>query len=249
MHLRVKPSLGGALALWAGSDHYDLTDALRREPFTLPTHEVKKVYRMDSARLPWLPQFRRYAVEYSSGRRDCFVLLPELPPELIQKEEPEQISFYQAAALLMEHVRREPTVFLLPLVVPVGFFLCVALFGLWNQLVLHNLDFLSFFVRPGCDVGCVRKVLSIHSLVALLFLLQFLMLFLPIGLWLFQAPRYRSALNYRMIQSYSAATMVVGAVIFAQLVVFFPFRQYGRFVELGFHPKIEKAFADLKAKK
>lgn len=237
------------MALWAGSDHYHLTDALRREPFTLPTDAVKKVYRLESARLPWLPQIRRYAVEYSSGSRDCFVLIPELPADLAETSQPEEISFYQAAALLLEHVRREPTVFLLPLVVPFGFFLCVALFGLWNQLVLHNQEILSFFVRPGCDAVCVRKVMSIHSLVALLFLLQFLMLFLPIGLWLFQAPRYRSALNYRMIQSYSAASIVVGAVIFAQLVVFFPFRQYGRFVELGFHPKIEKAFADLKAKK
>jgi hypothetical protein len=71
---------------------------------------------------------------------------------------------------------------------------------------------------------------------------------LPIALLVFQAPRYRSAVNYRMIQGYSLATVVVGFVILGQLLAFFPFRQYGRFLELGFDPKVERMISNLKHK-
>jgi hypothetical protein len=50
------------------------------------------------------------------------------------------------------------------------------LFGLWNEYVLHSDTILGFFARPGCDETCVRKVLSIHSLVGLLFFIQFFFL-------------------------------------------------------------------------
>jgi len=43
--------------------------------------------------------------------------------------------------------------------------------------------------------------------------------------------------------------VVVGFVILGQLMAFFPFRQYGRFLELGFDPKVERMISNLKQKK
>jgi hypothetical protein len=120
--------------------------------------------------------------------------------------------------------------------------------GIWSDEVLHNPDILSFFARPGCDTGCVRSVLSIHILVGILFFVQLMLLFMPILLLFFQAPRYRSALNYRMVQSYSVVTVILAAFLFVQLVAFFPFRQYGKFVGLGFDPKVVRLISNLKAK-
>jgi hypothetical protein len=245
---RFTPGRAGAWSLWAGSDHYSLWEAATRAPFSLPLDKVRNVYRIESPAWPFVGEFSRFAVEYGSAERDCFVLLQELPPELAGRA-PERITLAAAFGRLTDHIKREPTILFLPLALPSAFFLTLALFGLWNEYVLHNHDLLAVLARPGCADDCVSKVLSIHSLVALLFLLQSVMLFLPVGLLLFQAPRFRSALNYRMLQSYSLASVVIGAVVFAQLVAFFPFRQYGRFVELGFDPKVERALSGLKNRK
>ncbi|RZA04644.1 MAG: hypothetical protein EOP11_14625 [Proteobacteria bacterium] len=243
--LQFTPGRAGAWSLWAGSDHYGAWDAFRRAPFSLPLEGVLKVYRIEASFLSGLPIFARYAVEYRSEERICFITIPDLP-SVLSSHPVEVLSTGAAMAQLGRHLRKEPTIFFLPLAMPLVFFLTMALYGLWNEYVLHNQDLLSLLARPGCERSCVGKVLSIHSLVALLFLLQSVMLFLPLGLLVFQAPRYRSALNYRMIQSYSLASVVLGAVIFAQLLAFFPFRQYGRFVELGFDPKVERALNSLR---
>lgn len=243
---RFIPGRATAWGLWAGSDHYSVWDALTRAPFTLPLEEVSRVSRIEAP--AWPLEISRYAVEYRSAERDCFVILPECP-EPLRDREAERVSFASVLGRLAAHVKREPGILFLPIVLPVAYFLTFALFGLWNEFVVQNRDLASLLARPGCAEECVTKVLSIHSLVALLFLLQSMMLFLPMGLLLFQAPRFRSALNYRMIQSYSLVSVVFGAVIFAQLVAFFPFRQYGRFVELGFDPKIERVLTNLKHKK
>lgn len=230
-----RPSILRAFALWAGTDHYSLHQALRRAPFTLPERAIKSVYNVR-----YLGSSRS-VVLYHSGERDCVAILPFA-------EGGEPLSLAGFSGLLLAQVRKEPSVLLLPLALPVAFSLVVILFNLWNSLVLHNAEFLSLFVQPGCDISCARKVLSIHSLVALLFFLQTMMVALPVALLLFQAPRYRSAINFRMIQGFSFASVLVGAVIFAQLLAFFPFRQYGKFTELGFHPKVEKAFSILRQK-
>jgi hypothetical protein len=121
--------------------------------------------------------------------------------------------------------------------------------GLWDEHVLHNPYVQGFFANPGCDANCVSKVLLIHSVVGFFFLVPpLVLLFLPVLLLLFQAPRYRSALNYRMVQSYSLASMVVGVCLMVFLMAGFPFQQYGRFLELGFDPKVDRALSNLKSK-
>lgn len=242
------PGRAEAWGLWAGADHYSLVEAFRRAPFALPLDQIARIYRVESPPWPGFPRVSRYALEYRSKERECFVLLGELPAEL-RSAALDTLSVTAAFSRILSHVRREPTVFLLPLALPLAFFLAMALFGLWNEYVVRSPELNTFLARPGCTATCVRKVLSIHSLVALLFLLQSLMLFLPMALLFFHAPRYRSTVNYRMIQSYSLASVIFSAVIFAQLLAFFPFRQYGKFVELGFDPKVERALNALKAKK
>lgn len=237
-----------SLALWAGSDHYSLKEVWSRAPFFLPVDRVTRVYEVRAKSLFGLGKSVYYAIEYSSESRDCFITLENLPKEL-EKRERAKIKPPGAALLLMRHCWREPTAMLLPLVIPLFLAAMILGLGLWNEIVLHNETILQFFARPGCDTECVRKVLSIHSLVVFLFLAQLSLMFLPVLLLLFQAPRYRSALNYRMIQSYSICTVVVGIVIFAQLLSFFPFRSYGRFVEMGFDPKVERLLSNLDKKK
>lgn len=244
----VNPSRLGALSFWAGSDHYSLSQALKRERFFIPIGRVSKVYEVRAKPLIGLGSPRNYAVEYSSGKRDCFITMEELPAELRDAKRI-VISPLGAMRLVMSHLRREPTVLFLPLLAPFFMGLMIGLFSLWNDLVLHNPDVLAFFANPACEANCVRKVLSIHSLVGLLFLLQITALLFPLALWYFQAPRYRSVVNYRVIQGYSLAGAVVGAIIFVQLMFFFPFRQYTRFVEMGFGPKAERLLSNLNNKK
>jgi hypothetical protein len=235
------------LSFWVGSDHYSLAQALRRECFLIPVGRVARVYEVRARPLIGLGSPRNYALEYSSGRRDCFITMEELPPELAHAEKT-VISPIGALRLLMEHLRREPTVLFLPLLMPLFMGMMIVLYSLWNEYVLRNPEVLTFFANPGCDLNCVRKVLSIHSLVGLLFFLQIMAVLLPFLLLWFQAPRYRSVVSYRVIQGYSLAGVTLGAVIFIQLVVFFPFRQYTRFVEMGFGPAAERTVANLKNK-
>ena len=241
---KVTPSWSGALALWAGSDHYGLGQVLRRAPIELPIEKVTKVYEIAAKPLIGLGGGAKFAVEYRSEFRDCFVTLEQLPANL-QACPRSTINPPGAFLQFFRHCSREPSALLLPLAVPFFTMVMMIMLGLWNDHVLHHPDVLAFFANPGCDTHCVEKVLRIHSMVAFLFLVQFAMVFLPLALLFFQAPRYKSALNYRMVQSYSFTTIVVGCVIFAQLVVFFPFKQYGRFLGLGFDPKVERMLNNL----
>jgi hypothetical protein len=78
----VTPSWSGALALWAGSDHYSLAQAFRREQFFLPIDRVSTVYQIHARPLIGLGGGAKFALEYSSEMRDCFVTLEYLPEEL-----------------------------------------------------------------------------------------------------------------------------------------------------------------------
>lgn len=244
----VIPSWTGALAFWAGSDHYGLLQAIRREPFLLPIDRVNKVYELESKPLIGLGASARFAIEYSSERRECFIALESLPDELRELDR-EKIRAPGTMLVFLRHSWREPTALLLPFFIPFFTMMMMWMLGLWNEHVLHHSDVLGFFANPGCDQVCVAQVLRIHSMVGFLFLVQLSFVFLPIGLLVFQAPRYRSAVNYRMIQGYSMATIVVGSFILLQLMAFFPFRQYGRFLEMGFDPKVERMISNLKQKK
>jgi hypothetical protein len=244
----VIPSWTGAWAFWAGSDHYNLRQVLARAPFELPIERVTKVYDLESKPLFGLGGKARYALEYRSEHRECFVTLEELPQEL--REMPRtKIKAPGTLLVFLRHSWREPTALLLPFLIPFVTMMMMWMLGLWNEYVLHQNDLLAFFANPGCNKDCVGQVLRIHSMVGFLFLVQLSFVLLPIVLLLFQAPRYRSAVNYRMIQGYSLATVVVGFVILGQLMAFFPFRQYGRFLELGFDPKVERMISNLKQKK
>ena len=161
----------------------------------------------------------------------------------------QEISMGTYYLLHLEKCWREPSVLFLPLLLPIFMGILMTLFGVWDQFVLHNPDLLQFFSRPGCEANCVRRVLSIHSLVILLFAVQLVILFLPMTFLWFQAPKYKSALNFRILQAYSTALVFVGVFVFAQLVVFFPFKQYTKFVELGFDPKVVRAISALKQDK
>jgi hypothetical protein len=245
--VRIDPRWSGALAFWAGSDHYSLKQAVFRAPFYLPVDRVLRVYEVKAKSLIGLGSPTRYAIEYQSERRRCFITLERLPEELEGRER-KTTNPPGAALLFFQHCWNEPSALLLPLLIPFFLGFMIVLLGIWNEFVLHNREVLSFFAKPGCDLDCVRKVLSIHSLVLFLFLAQISLVLLPIGLLVFQAPRYKSALNYRMIQSYSLVTVVVGVVVLGQLITFFPFRQYGRFVGLGFGPKVERVLSKLNQK-
>lgn len=243
----IKPGWVGAFALWAGSDQYGFAKALRREPHSLPADQVTNIYVIEANSIFGLGGTYRYAIEYISEQRECLVSVQELPHELVIRE---KIALHPIGAglLFLKSCLREPSALLMPLALPVILASMMILFGYWNDYVLHNQEVLSFFAKPGCDESCVRKVLSIHSLVILLFMLQFVILLLPLALLFFQAPKYKSAFNYRLTQTYSIATVVVGMVVFVQLMAFFPFKQYGRFLEMGFDPKVEKLLSNLKAK-
>lgn len=244
----VTPSWTGAFAFWAGSDHYNLRQAIRRQPFQLPIERVTKVYDLESKPLIGLGGAARFAIEYRSDSRDCFITLEDLPAEL-EGMERTKIKAPGTVLVFIRHSWREPSALLLPFLIPFVTMAMIWMLGLWNEHVLHHSDVLAFFANPGCDKECVAQVLRIHSMVCFLFLVQLSFVFLPILLLVFQAPRYRSAVNYRMIQGYSLATVVVGFVVLGQLMAFFPFKQYGRFLELGFDPKVERVISTLKNKK
>ncbi len=235
----VRPRWLGAFAFWLGSDHYPLEHALKRAPFALPLPQVVKVYQIEYRPLVGIGGNHRFAIEYFSGQRDCLITLEDLPPELLDQPRT-SISSLGMMRMFLRLCLREPTAFALPLLFPLSIALFLSLFGLWNAWVLHNPDVLALFSRPGCDPTCVRKVLSIHSLVGLLFFVQLFLLFVPFALLFVQAPRYRSALNYRMMQTYSAAAVMLGLFTFFQLVATFPFKQYGKILGLGFDLKVER---------
>lgn len=244
----IEPRWSGALAFWLGSDHYSLLQALRREPFIIPADRVIRVYEIKAKPLIGLGSPTRYAIEYRSAERECFITLETLPEQLKHLERT-TTNPPGAALLFFKHSKKEPTALLLPLVIPFFAALMILLLGAWNELVVQNHDVQAFFATSGCNEACVRKALSLHSLVIFLFLVQFAIILLPVALFFLGAPRYKSAVNYRMIQSYSVVTVVVTAVIFLQLVAFFPFRQYGKFVEFGFSSKTEKMLSNLNSKK
>ena len=243
----VIPSWAGGLAFWAGSDDYSLKRVIRRAPLFLPVDRIIKVYEIESKSLVGLDSPSRFAIEYNSKERHCFITLQSLPEKLNHLPR-QKINPPGAALLFFKHSWREPTALLLPFLVPFIMLLMMMTLEVWDHYVLHNPDILAFFSKPGCDLNCVHKILSIHSMVGLVFLIQTMMLLLPMAVLLFQAPKYRSALNYRMIQSYSLATILVGLFVFGQWVAFFPFKHYGKFVEMGFDPKVERMLENLKTK-
>lgn len=244
----IKPSWFGRVTFWVGSDEYGLKEVFRRSPLEIPLDKIIQVYEIRAKSLIGLPSPSKFAIEYQSKERHCFITLDKIPDEISHMER-KTIKPPGAAMVIFQQTWREPSALLLPLLVPVFIFLCLLMLGLWNDYVLNNHDLLSFFARPGCGESCVQKVLSIHSLVAFLFLIQLSVLLLPLIVFFFHAPRYRTALNYRMAQGYSLATILVGLVIFGQLMAVFPYRQYGKFTEMGFNPRVEKIFKSLRDKK
>lgn len=236
------------MAFWVGSDEYGVKDFVARQPLEIPLERILQVYEIKAKSLVGLPSPSKYAIEYLSKERHCFVVVEYLPEELANFD---IITIKPPGALkvIFQQTCKEPSALLLPLLLPFFVFFSLIILGLWNDYVLHNRDLLSFLAKPGCGEDCVQKVLSIHSLVAFLFIIQLSVLFLPILVFFFHAPRYRTAINFRLAQGYSVATVMVGLVIFAQLMVFFPFRQYGKFAEMGFNPRVEKIFKNLKTKK
>lgn len=245
----IHPSRMGALALWGGSDHYSLKQALQKAPFHLPTEKIRSIHEVTFSIFETIDLNRKYIVEYRSEERDCFISLQKLPEELRDFSVRKNIGPLDAVFLFLKSCWREPSALLIPFIIPLIYSIFILMYSSWSQYILHNQDILAFFSRPGCENECVRRVLSLHSLVGLLFFFQLMFLFVPIISLFFQAPRYRSAMNYRFTQSYSAATILVGIVVFVQLVAFFPFKQYGRFVGLGFDPKVDKMFSQLKDKR
>lgn len=241
--IEVVPHGLGGLGLWAGSDHYGLVAAFQRAPFSFPASGVQKIFRIAFTEIPGF-QEDRFLVEYSSGRKDCMVILDALPAAL-KDEKLEKVSPFGACLRYLELFRREPSSLLLPLALPLGITVVMMLFGFWSDLVLRNPEVLGFFARPGCDVSCVEKVLRLHSLVGMLFLIQFFLLLMPFSFLFFHAPRYRYAFNVRITQLYSITTAVIGVFVFAQLMVFFPFKQYSRFLALGLNPKVERMLSHL----
>lgn len=244
----IKPGTIGAIALWLGSDQYVFLQALRREEFSIGADKIKKIYTVEADSILGLRKTQRFAIEYTSGHRDCLISVEKLP-ETLHSTLHQRISPLGIFALFLKSFWKEPSAILYPLILPFLLSVMMFLFGVWNDQILHNPSVLDFFAKPGCDAICVRKVLSIHSLVVLLFLLQGILLFLPWLLLFIQAPKYKSALNYRITQIYSVTAMVIGAVVFVQLLMFFPFKQYGKFLELGFDPKVERMLANIKEKK
>ncbi len=246
--VRVIPKWSGALTFWMGSDEYTLGNAMRREPLEIPVERITRVFQIESKSLLTRREFVSYGIEYQSDYRECFIALKDLPSG-IENLPRIRISNRAAAHFLFKHSWREPTALLMPFFLPFFVAIMIALLGMWDDYVLHDKNILAFFARPGCDMDCVAQVMRIHTLVGFLFLVPLGILLLPLGFLFFQAPRYRSALNYRLIQSYSVVTMIVGIFVLAQLVAFFPFKQYGKFVGLGFDPKVERLLSNLKTKK
>ncbi|MGZ3711501.1 MAG: hypothetical protein ACXWQO_14300 [Bdellovibrionota bacterium] len=241
--ITVVPNGLGGLGLWAGSDHYGFFSALRRAPFSFPAAGLQKISRIAFSDIPGF-QEDRFLLEYNSGSKDCMVVLDQLPEEL-KTHKLEKVSPFGTCLRYLDLFRREPSSMLLPLALPLGISLVMTLFGLWSDLFLRNIDVLNFFARPGCDAGCVERVLRLHSLVGMLFLIQFFLLLMPFSFLFFHAPRYRYAFNVRITQMYSITTAIIGVFVFAQLMVFFPFKQYSRFLALGLDPKVERLLSHL----
>lgn len=231
------------LGLWAGSDHYGLREAFQRAPFQVPLEGVQRLSRIAFSEIPGF-QEDRYLLEFNSGHKECIVFLDALPPEL-KDHKAERVSPFGACFRYLDLFRREPSAMLLPLALPVGIAAVMSIFALWNDLVLGSPEVLGFFARPGCDVNCVEKVLRLHSLVGMLFFIQIFLLLMPFTFLFFHAPRYRYAFNFRITQMYSITTAVIGVFVFAQLMVFFPFKQYSRFLALGLDPKVERMLSHL----
>ncbi len=234
----IRPRWLGAMALWAGSDHYSLWQALRAQDFHLPVERVARVYRIDFHPALGFGLRSRFVVAYRSERRECLVVLDSLPAALAHFK-PVAISPVGAMQLYLKLVWNEPAAILSLLLIPLPIFLVMILFLLWVNLVIQNPDILSLFSNESCDAVCASKVLKVHSMVGALFLMPFALVILPVGLMVFQAPRYRSAVNYRFAQSYCAITVAIGVYLLAQLMVFFPFKNYGKFVMSGFGPRAE----------
>lgn len=246
-HIKVTPSALGAIGFWAGADHYGLGSAVRRAPLLVPLDGVRRIFRIAFSDLPGFRE-DRFLLEYNSGDRECVAILECLPTELAGHRT-EKLSPWGAVKRYLDLFRLEPTAMFLPLALPIGIVLVMMGFGLWSDFVLHNREVLGFFARPGCDAVCVEKVLRLHSLVGLLFFLQLFLLLTPFLFLFFHAPRFRYAFNFRITQTYSLATAILGVFVFAQLLVFFPFKQYGRFLALGLDPKVERVLHHLKDQK
>jgi hypothetical protein len=238
MTVNFHPSWVGALGFWLGSDDYSLKRAFLRDSLQVDSDQVKQVY---CVRLPfWMGGGVRYAIEYRSVLgRECLVSAPE-KPGFVLVSPIKEMSLFDFLAVVLRHFKDEPSALFFPLIIPLAMIIMMLLFGVWRELVLSNREVLVFFTKPGCDYDCVRRVLGFHSLVGLLFLIQLLFLFLPVLALVFQAPRYRSAVTYRVIQSHSALTAVLGAFLFVQLIALFPFRQYSKAVQMGIDAKVER---------
>lgn len=234
----IQPRWIGALAIWAGSDHYSFWQALRAQEFTLPADCVTRVYRIDFPPVLGVGLRSRYVVAYRSERRECLVVLDLLPAGLVGWKHT-VVSPVGAMQLFLKLIWNEPAAFLALLVIPLPIFFVMILFLLWVNLVIQNPDIISLFTNEACDALCASKVLKVHSMVGALFMMPIALVLLPIGLMIFQAPRYRSAVNYRFAQSYCAVTLAIGVYLLAQLMVFFPFKNYSKFVMSGFGPRAE----------
>lgn len=234
----VKPRWHNALAIWAGADHYPLRHALLAREFSIPVERVSRVYRVEFLSVAGVGLRSRYLVAYRSEKRECLVALDVLPAGL-EGWKPTVLNPMQAAQLYLKMVWSEPTAIVSLFLIPAPIFLVMILFLLWMKLVSNSPDLLGLFTTSACDAACVSKVLKVHSMVGALFLMPLGLVVLPIALMMFQGPRYRAAVNFRFAQSYCAVAMVVGVFLLVQLMVFFPFKNYGKFVGAGFGPRAE----------
>jgi len=242
----VKPRWYGGLALWAGSDHYSLWQALTAAEFQIPLDRVANVERVNFG-IPGL-RHSRYVLAYQSERRDCLVVVESLPAGLTGFAQTEMTPF-GAAQLFLKMVWSEPLAVLSLLTIPLPIFFVMVLFLFWVNFVLQHQDLLAIFANQSCDAACVKYVLKIHSMVGALFLMPIALVFLPIALMLFQAPKYRAAINYRFAQSYCAVTLAIGIFLMAQLMVLFPYKNYGKFVMSGFGPEAVRFLKNQKLNK
>ncbi|MCO5141543.1 MAG: hypothetical protein M9962_00465 [Oligoflexia bacterium] len=234
-----QPGWAFAFSFFWGTDHYGFRETLGRKALKIPLSSIKKIYQIECKPIIGLGAGHRYMVEYRSEMRDCLISLETLPEE-VDSFEKIKVSSAGALLLMAKGLIQEPMALLLPLGLPVSMMLLMLMYLMWSQYVLQNPDVLAFFVREGCDKNCVYKVLSFHSLVFFLFILQLSVMILPLAFYYFQSSRFRTAFSYRMAQTYTVASVMVGVFVFVQLMIFFPFKQYSRFIGLGFGPKVEK---------
>ncbi len=229
--LEIQPRRLEALGLWAGSDHYRLGRAVRAQAFHLPLDRVHHVYKVEFGGHYW--------VAYSSERRECFVPLYQLPAELRDRD-CQKVNPWRAAQIFFKLIWDEPAALIALLLIPLPILALMLLFLGWVNFVLQSRELLAVFANAACDLFCVEKVIKIHSMVAVLFLTPFALVVLPLALLIFQAPRYRSAVNLRISQTYCFVAFAFGLYALVHLLVFFPFRGYGKFIAAGFGPKAEQ---------